>query len=82
VAVPLAGSPRPPNPPIHPPARPLTENCIDRHLATRGDEAALIWEKDEPNQAETITYNMLHENVCKFANVLKDHGELPSCLSG
>jgi acetyl-CoA synthetase len=49
-------------------------NCIDRHLATRGDQVAIIWEGDEPGVDEQITYRQLHERVCKFANVLKAHG--------
>ena len=49
-------------------------NCLDRHLATRGDQAAIIWEGDEPDQHRRITYRELHEEVCKFANVLKANG--------
>ena len=49
-------------------------NCLDRHLATRGDQAAIIWEGDEPDQHRHITYRELHEEVCKFANVLKANG--------
>src|SRR5262249_20479223 len=49
-------------------------NCIDRHLATRGDQVAIIWEGDDPSQSKTITYKQLHEDVCRFANVLKAHG--------
>ena len=52
----------------------VAENCIDRHLETKGDQAALIWEKDEPGQAETITYKELHRNVCRMANMYKAHG--------
>jgi len=52
----------------------VSANCIDRHLATRGDQVAIIWEGDDPNQDEKITYRQLHERVCKFANVLKAHG--------
>ena len=52
----------------------VSANCIDRHLATRGDQVAIIWESDDPAQSETITYRQLHERVCKFANVLKAHG--------
>lgn len=52
----------------------ISENCIDRHLATRGDDVAIIWESDEPDVDQKITYNMLHENVCKMANVLKQRG--------
>ena len=49
-------------------------NCLDRHLATRGDQTAIIWEGDEPDQHSHITYRELHEEVCKFANVLKANG--------
>ena len=49
-------------------------NCIDRHLAKRGDQIAIIWEGDDPDESKKITYNELHEHVCRFANVLKSHG--------
>ena len=49
-------------------------NCLDRHLATHGDQTAIIWEGDEPDQHRHITYRELHEEVCKFANVLKANG--------
>jgi acetyl-CoA synthetase len=49
-------------------------NCIDRHLAKRADQTAIIWEGDDPSQTKTITYRQLHEEVCRFANVLKAHG--------
>ena len=49
-------------------------NCIDRHLEKRGDQIAIIWEGDDPTQSRSITYRHLHENVCRFANVLKTHG--------
>ena len=52
----------------------VSANCIDRHLAKRGDQVALIWEGDDPTQDEKITYRQLHERVCKFANVLKANG--------
>ncbi|EKF55659.1 acetyl-coenzyme A synthetase [Galbibacter marinus] len=53
----------------------ITENCIDRHLRTRGDKPAIIWEPNDPSQpAVHITYKNLHERVCKFANVLKSKG--------
>ena len=52
----------------------VSANCIDRHLATRGDQAAIIWEGDNPNESETITYRQLSERVQRFANVLKKHG--------
>ena len=50
----------------------VSVNCIDRHLAKRGDQVAIIWEGDDPTQDEKITYKQLHERVCKFANVLKN----------
>jgi len=49
-------------------------NCIDRHLETRGSEAAIIWEGDDPAQSKTITYQQLYEEVCRFSNVLKSQG--------
>ncbi|MBU3821521.1 acetate--CoA ligase [Flavobacteriaceae bacterium XHP0103] len=53
----------------------ITENCIDRHLATRGDKTAIIFEPNDPKEAsEHITYKQLHERVNQFANVLKDEG--------
>lgn len=52
----------------------ISHNCIDRHLAKRGDQIALIWEGDDPNESATITYKALHEQVCRLANVLKDRG--------
>ena len=53
----------------------ITENCLDRHLRTRGDKTAIIFEPNDPNEeAEHITYVQLHERVCKFANVLKEKG--------
>ncbi|ATI42454.1 acetate--CoA ligase [Pacificitalea manganoxidans] len=53
----------------------VAANCIDRHLATRADQTAIIWEPDEPTDpALHITYRELHENVCRFANVLLSQG--------
>ena len=49
-------------------------NCIDRHLAKRADQIAIIWEGDDPKESKSITYRQLHEEVCRFANVLKAHG--------
>jgi len=49
-------------------------NCIDRHLATRGDQVAIIWEGDSPDDSKKITYKQLHEEVSRFANVLKSKG--------
>ncbi|MDO7138953.1 acetate--CoA ligase [Algibacter lectus] len=53
----------------------ITENCIDRHLPTRGDKTAILFEPNDPNDlAEHITYNQLHDRVNQFANVLKNRG--------
>ncbi len=53
----------------------ITENCLDRHLAERGDQPAIIWEPNDPHEASvTLTYRMLHDQVCRFANVLKRNG--------
>ena len=52
----------------------VSANCIDRHLATRGDQTAIIWEADDPNISKHITYLELSEQVNKFANVLKSQG--------
>ncbi len=49
-------------------------NCVDRHLKDRGDQVALIWEGDDPAASKAITYNELYDEVCRFANVLKDRG--------
>ena len=49
-------------------------NCLDRHLAGRGDQTAIIWEGDDPADSRHISYGELHEEVCKFANVLKAEG--------
>jgi acetyl-CoA synthetase len=49
-------------------------NCVDRHLKTRGDQVAIIWEGDDPTVDQQITYRQLYERVCKFANVLKANG--------
>jgi acetyl-CoA synthetase len=52
----------------------VSVNCIDRHLETRADQVAIIWEGDNPAHDKKITYRQLHEEVCKFANVLKAQG--------
>lgn len=53
----------------------ITENCLDRHLAIRGDKTAIIFEPNDPEEgSEHITYLQLHEKVCRMANVLKDQG--------
>ncbi|MCO6411991.1 MAG: acetate--CoA ligase [Thiogranum sp.] len=49
-------------------------NCVDRHLDSRGDQTAIIWEGDDPKQDRNITYRELHQEVCTFANVLKQRG--------
>ena len=49
-------------------------NCLDRHLETRGNNTAIIWEGDDPNESKHISYNELHEQVCKFSNVLLNAG--------
>jgi acetyl-CoA synthetase len=52
----------------------VSANCVDRHLATRGDQTAIIFEGDDPNDSRHITYRELHREVSRFANVLKAHG--------
>jgi len=53
----------------------ITENCLDRHLAENGDKPAIIWEPNDPERdAITLTYKILHMQVCRFANVLKKNG--------
>ncbi|CAM2881414.1 acetate--CoA ligase [Vibrio ordalii] len=52
----------------------VSANCIDRHLATRGDEVAIIWEGDDPADDKTLTFKELHQQVCRFSNVLKEQG--------
>ena len=52
----------------------VSYNCLDRHLETRGDQVAIIWEGDDPAEDRQITYKELHEEVCRFANVLKARG--------
>jgi len=49
-------------------------NCLDRHLAERGDQTAIIWEGDDPNESKHISYRDLHEQVCRLANGLKSLG--------
>ena len=50
----------------------VSYNCLDRHLPERADQVAIIWEGDDPNSSESITYRQLHEKVCKFSNGLKE----------
>ena len=52
----------------------VSYNCIDRHLATKANDTAIIWEGDDPSEDATITYQELHDHVCRFANLLKDRG--------
>ncbi|MBE9558146.1 MAG: AMP-binding protein, partial [Proteobacteria bacterium] len=49
-------------------------NCIDRHLETRGDQTAIIWEGDDPADSKIITYKQLHEEVCRLANAMRMRG--------
>jgi len=49
-------------------------NCLDRHLAKRGDQTAILWEGDDPNESAKITYRELHEKVCRLANAMKGLG--------
>jgi len=52
----------------------VSVNCIDRHLATRGDQTAILWEGDSPSEDKKVTYRELHEQVCRLANVLANRG--------
>ncbi len=52
----------------------VSANCIDRHLAERGDEVAIIWEGDNPADDKTLTFKELHQEVCRFSNALKEQG--------
>jgi acetyl-CoA synthetase len=52
----------------------VSANCIDRHLATRANQTAIIWEGDDPKNSRHITYAELHRETCRMANVLKAHG--------
>jgi acetyl-CoA synthetase len=52
----------------------VAANCLDRHLATRGDKTAIIWEGDNPNESARLSYRELHALVCRFANALKARG--------
>ena len=51
-----------------------SQNCIDRHLEKRANQVAIIWEGDDPSISKSITYQELHESVCRFANALKERG--------
>jgi len=52
----------------------ITQNCIDRHLLRLKNRTAIIWEADDPKESKHITYQQLHDEVCRLANVLKAHG--------
>jgi len=52
----------------------VSANCLDRHLATRGDKTAILWEGDDPGESRRVSYRELHAQVCRFANVLKAEG--------
>ena len=52
----------------------VSVNCIDRHLKTRAEQTAIIWEGDDPNDSRYISYRELHEEVCRLANVLRERG--------
>ncbi|TAN62627.1 MAG: acetate--CoA ligase, partial [Magnetospirillum sp.] len=52
----------------------VAANCLDRHLAKRGDQTAIIWEGDDPNESAHITYRDLHERVCRLSNAMTDLG--------
>jgi acetyl-CoA synthetase len=52
----------------------VSANCLDRHLAKRGDQVAIIWEGDDPNEQKHITYREAYEQTCRMANVMKKHG--------
>ena len=52
----------------------VSANCVDRHLAKRGNQTAIIWEGDDPADSKHITYREMHEQVCRLANVLKARG--------
>jgi len=52
----------------------VAANCLDRHLAERSDQVAIIWEGDDPNSSKEVTYRQLHEQVCRLANVLTAQG--------
>ena len=52
----------------------ITVNCIDRHLETRGEQTAILWEGNEPGENSTLSYNQLYAEVCRFSNVLKKRG--------
>jgi acetyl-CoA synthetase len=52
----------------------LSANCLDRHLAKRGDKTAILWEGDDPSESKHVSYRELHEQVCRAANLLKNLG--------
>ncbi len=52
----------------------ITVNCLDRHIESRGDQTAILWEGNEPGETRSLTYQELLTQVCRFGNVLKKHG--------
>ena len=52
----------------------VSANCLDRHLKDRGDKTAIIWEGDDPDVSQSLSYRQLHQQVCRFANVMKNLG--------
>ncbi len=52
----------------------VSANCLDRHLATRGDKTAILWEGDDPGESLHVTYRELYHRVCKLANALRSLG--------
>src|SRR5690606_19214282 len=52
----------------------ITENCLDRHLATRANQTAILWEGDDPKESRAITYRELHAEVCRLAHAMKALG--------
>src|SRR5215831_318064 len=61
----------------------ITENCIDRHLATKGEDPAIIWEPNNPDErTRVVTYNRLHKRVCQVAQMLKNIGAIHSVIFG
>ena len=51
-----------------------SHNCLDRHLKTRGDQTAILWEGDDPNESKRVSYKQLHAETCKLANAMKGLG--------
>ena len=55
----------------------VSANCVDRHLAKRADQTAIIWEGDDPKDDKKVTYQELHDEVCRMANILRNRNGLP-----